>query len=190
MKAPKEEEIPLYNKKTGTIDPLIFAHAAEQYLGGYDFYRLSNPAMSKERNEAKDLIVRRLVGIWGPENEKAIRAAADQWFNAVWQITSTMEDKNKKISWGDFVKRYGLSLLAVFTGLGPVAAAAPFILPEGSIPKMGGGTPEKRVTEQVTLPDVSVEKVGEREGLLRKGLKALRKIGGVIGGVPVETKRR
>jgi hypothetical protein len=170
MKPPKEEEIPLYDKKTGGINPLIFVDSAEKYLPGFPFYRLADPTMTKERNEAKDLIVRRLVGIWGAENEQAIRAGADKWFNSVWQITNKMGDKEKKISWGDFMKRYGSSLLAIFAGLGPAAAAAPFLLPKESIPRMGEGPPPGMYPTG-TVP----EELQEKENLLQRVGKKAKK---------------
>ena len=160
MKPPKEAEEPLFDK-SGKINPVIFADSAEKYLPKFTFYQLTDPKMI---GEAKDLITRRLVGIWGAENEQAIRAGADQWFEMVFQLASQMtdEEKRKPIDWKEFLKRYGKSVgTALIPGMGPAMAAAQYLAP--SVSNVQGAPPSG-----VNLP--------QREGLLKQGLRKAKSV--------------
>ena len=160
MKPPKEAEEPLFDK-SGKINPVIFADSAEKYLPKFTFYQLTDPKMI---GEAKDLITRRLVGIWGAENEQAIRAGADQWFEMVFQLASQMtdEEKRKPIDWKEFLKRYGKSVgTALIPGMGPAMAAAQYLAP--SVSNIQGAPP-------------SGMNVPQREGLLKRGLEKAKSL--------------
>jgi hypothetical protein len=160
MKPPKEAEEPLFDK-SGKINPVIFADSAEKYLPKFTFYQLTDPKMI---GEAKDLITKRLVGIWGAENEQAIRAGADQWFEMVFQSASQMtdEEKRKPIDWMEFLKRHGKSVgVALIPGMGPAMAAAQYLMPSGS--NVQGAPPSG-----MNLP--------QREGLLKQGLRKAKSL--------------
>jgi hypothetical protein len=160
MKPPEEAEEPLFDK-SGKIRDEVFFTAADAYLKGATFYQLADP---KAREDAKQLVIRMVLGKYGVENEQAIRAAGEQWFNGVFQLTSQMtdEEKRKPIDWKEFLKRYGMSVgAALIPGMGPAMAAAPYLTPSGS--NIQAAPPSG-----VNLP--------QREGLLKRGLKKAKSV--------------